>query len=125
VPLSAETLDNWFTFHAPTEEQKPKYKAITDAEKQIASRFSGVDFSHDDVNRVLREFVELIDSLAPDSADKTAAIRYVRLARNALNESIVLRGKDEATSKWCRRIAVEELRKARWSANSAIACGGK
>lgn len=136
MSLTTDQLDNWFTYHPPTDEQKPKYAAIRDAELRCRDLEKHGTVTHDRVNATLRDFVGVIDAHAPDSADKTAAIRCVRIARNALNEALVLcdivanaaapslRGQaavidvllDEAGRQLCL---------ARWQANSAIACGGK
>jgi hypothetical protein len=129
MPLSAHDLDVLFTYHPPTDEQKPKYAAITEKERSLRDRWDAVEpgtVTHDDINRELREFVELIDTHCPDSADKAAAIRCVRVARNGLNEALVLWSKDQPfEAQWCWDIAFAELRKARWQANSAIALFGK
>lgn len=50
-------IDNWFTYHAPSADQVPKYEAI---------RAHG------------REFAHVINNLVPDSADKTHALRTLR-----------------------------------------------
>ena len=54
-------------------------------------------------------------------ADKTAAIRCIRLARNAANEGVTAGGGARAR---LFALAATELQKARWQACSAIACGG-
>lgn len=129
MPLSPEQLDNWFTYHAPTEETAPKYAAIRAAE--IGCALDIDDAIADDcdrsirfnrINAATRRFAEVIDANAPDSADKSAAIRCVRLARNAANEAIVA---DEDHAADCRVICAQNLAAARWQANSAIACGGQ
>jgi hypothetical protein len=130
MPFTKDQLDNWFTYHPPTDETAPKYDAVRrgqlDADFGIAISVA-VDSPDPDavrygnINAVTRNFAEIIDANAPDSADKTAAIRCVRLARNAANEAV-------ANPKGAPRlaaIAATELQKARWQANSAIACGGK
>jgi hypothetical protein len=146
MPLTAEQLDNHFSYHAPTEETAPKYAAIRKAEEdchvtighlfskgpngpqvwdpeQVAVVLLGGNkaLGYAEVNRATRTLVEVIDQNAPDSADKSAAIRCVRLARNALNEAIATNNYPESL----RTCAHENLRMARWQANSAVACGGK
>jgi hypothetical protein len=78
-------------------------------------------------------FVTLINELCPSSADSSAAIRCVRLARNAYNEYLceVIRHLQGRTSPhpvslehW-KQVAWEKLTEARWQASAAIACGGK
>jgi len=130
MPLSTEQLDNWFTYHAPTDETTPKYAAVRKGRLDAGLTLLActapdcVDSNHirhESINDALRDFVMVIDANAPDSADKTAAIRCVRLARNAANEAV-------ATPTDSRRlvdIALLEIQKAVWQANSAIACGGK
>jgi len=130
--MTEEQKNNWFRYHEPTEETKPKYAAIRAAENEChavtASLLVVVKHSTEDYNRVndtLRTFAEVIDANAPDSVDKTAAIRCIRIARNCLNELVAasilgfpvrIRLGEEAT---------KQLLFARFQANSAIACGGK
>jgi hypothetical protein len=134
MPISAEQLDAWFTYHPPTEEQKPKYAALRVAFAEaslpgVALLNEGTLATHDEVNRRSRALVETIDALVPESADRTAAIRCVRLARNAFNEAIVqARGEDGAQAWLVHDLVTEgnrQLRLARWQANSAIALEGK
>lgn len=70
--MDVSTLQNWFTYHSPTEEQIPKYKAIRDA---------GLSLAH------------VINDSMPDCADKTAAIRKVREAVMTANQGIACGGK--------------------------------
>jgi hypothetical protein len=144
MPLTSDQLDNWFTYHPPTNEQSPKYGAIRLAEQEVHSVFGGlrsrlalaregvnVDANQltiddcDKVNAVTRALVEAIDANAPDSADKTAAIRCVRLARNGANEWIMSNVSGYPLHVDSLALATAELVKARWQANSAIACGGR
>lgn len=139
MPLTAEQLDNYFTYHPPTEETAPKYAAIRAAEEacHVSIAFAkkrkvcsdegipadaGVVDLYAEINRRTRCYAEVIDASAPDSADKAAAIRCVRLARNAANEAVTLNLLGDAFL-WTQ--AQEQLRLARFQANSAIACGGK
>jgi len=71
MPITQEHLENWFTYHSPTEEQLPKYKAIRDAGKQ---------------------FAEVIVANTPASADQTAAVRKIREAVMTANQSIACGG---------------------------------
>jgi hypothetical protein len=112
MPISAEQLDAWFTYHPPTEEQKPKYAALRVAFAEaslpgVALLNEGTLATHDEVNRRSR----------------------VRLARNAFNEAIVqARGEDGAQAWLVHDLVTEgnrQLRLARWQANSAIALEGK
>lgn len=70
--IPQEQLDNWFTYHSPTPDQLPKYKAIRDAGKTFAAE---------------------IVSNAPDCADTTAAVRKVREAVMTANQAIACGGK--------------------------------
>lgn len=135
MPSSQEQLDNWFTYHPPTGDQASIYAEIRAAEAQAAQVIvvilndgDSALANHDNVNAGCRHFAEQIDIFCPDSADKSAAIRCVRLARNALNDALVLKNRAESVTAdvvaLCRG-AEEQLRAARWQANSAIACGGK
>jgi hypothetical protein len=132
MPLSAAQLDAYFTYHAPTEEQKPKYANITSARDACATKLAGAFVSYqstgknatyfDVVNKATREFAEVIDANAPVSADTTAAIRCVRLARNAANQALT----EPVNSLVVFAAIVDaELFKAQWQANSAIALEGK
>jgi hypothetical protein len=132
MPMTKEQRDNWFVYHAPTEETAPKYKAIREKERNVHLSITQGFYEnlvgaalYDLINKECQSLAVLIDELAPDSADKSAAIRCVRLARNAYNEAAT--PVDGATNKnrtWLIGIAEAELVKARWQANSAIACGG-
>lgn len=131
--MTPDQLDNWFTYHKPTPETAPKYQAIRDAEfecHKLAGSYTMGDYfaSREDcdvVNATLRAFAEVIDANAPDSADKTAAIRCVRLARNALNEHIMSCVLGFPVHVNMLAEASRQLVLARFQANSAIACGGK
>jgi hypothetical protein len=61
------TIDNWFTYHAPTPEQLVQYREIRTAAKI---------------------FAETINRHVPGGADKTAAIRKVREATMTANAAI-------------------------------------
>lgn len=128
-----------------------KYAAIRDAEAAMHNAiFNAVYFLreglkrpdstmdltlaslHSGINATTRAFLVVIDTTAPDSADKTAAIRCARLARNAANEAIQTcqREGDTPIHRWTtvdvlEQMAHTEVTKARWQACSAIACGGK
>ena len=65
-------IDNWFSYHAPTEAQGEFYVQIRNA---------------------ARDFARVIVSLTPPSADQTAAIRKVREAVMTANAAIACGGK--------------------------------
>ena len=122
-----------FIYHAPNEDTAPRYAAIRAAEDAChdvvgsltMAEYTATAADYTRVNSVLRVFAETIDSNAPDSADKTAAYRCVRLARNALNEHIAASMGNFPTRINCLAEATRQLVLARWQANSAVACGGK
>lgn len=128
--------DAWFTYHAPTDETAPKYAAIRAAENAVLlditqTVYENVDVVelHNQINRSTRRFAETIDEMAPDCADKTAAIRCVRLARNLFNEYAAQAALPQAQQTWSDvrvlfSVASVELLKARMQACSAIACAG-
>lgn len=112
----------------------PKYEAIRKAEhacwvsiQQGIYENLGLPQLYTLINEECKMFAVTIDNLAPDSADKAAAIRCVRLARNAFNECVTVPTNQDGKRDhlpWLFTVAQVELVKARWQANSAIACGG-
>ncbi len=62
-----EELDNWFTYHPPTEEQENRYVLLRDK---------------------FRELAYLILQETPACADQTAALRQLRECSMAVNQSI-------------------------------------
>lgn len=69
--ISKAMLENYFTYHSPTPEQLPKYKAIREA---------------------ALAFAEVVVANTPSSADQTAAVRKVREAVMTANQSIACGG---------------------------------
>lgn len=131
--MTQEQLDNWFVYHAPTAETTPKYEAIRKAQAEASrviynSRYDAGVVAYEAINDACKAFAIVIDENAPDSADKTAAIRCVRLARNAANEAVappVGSPARAANEEVLSTMAEAELLKARWQACAAIALGGK
>ena len=72
MTIQKEQLENWFTYHSPTDEQLPKYKAIREAGLAFAT---------------------VIVENTPISADQTAAIQKIREAVMTANASIACGGK--------------------------------
>lgn len=70
--VTKETLDNWFTYHAPEPGQVEKYGSIRDA---------------------ARVFAEVVAENTPPSADQSAALRLIREAVMTANASIACGGK--------------------------------
>ena len=60
-------IDNWFVYHAPTDGQIPKYQKLREAGRLV---------------------VLVMMEVCPPSADRTAAIRYIRQAIWTANASI-------------------------------------
>ena len=71
MTITNDQLENWFTYHSPTPDQLPKYQAIREAGKALAS---------------------VILANTPPSADQTDAIRKVREACMTANASIACGG---------------------------------
>ena len=69
--ITLAELDNWFTYHAPTDDDKVAYEAIRNAGKLLASTI-------------------LVNT--PASADQSAAIRKVREAVMTANAAIACKG---------------------------------
>jgi hypothetical protein len=159
MPLTSVQLDAWFTNAPPTEAQRVKHAAIDEVYKRVEATiakqlvnlgkgprhrlFEVEDHIRDEaleaISRAFRELAEVIDTHAPDSADKTAAFRCLRLSRSATNDLLVGThamalleraglSTDAApiTEKWALQlidIVFVELAKARWQAVDAIAAG--
>lgn len=66
-----ECIDNWFTYHAPSQEQIPKYGELRQAGKTLA---------------------ETIVRLCPMGADTMDAVRKVREAIMTANAAIACNG---------------------------------
>lgn len=60
-------IENWFTYHSPTESQAVRYQKIRDAAKYLA---------------------QTIDECCPDCADKTATFRQLRETVMSANQAI-------------------------------------
>lgn len=70
--IDQATIDNWFTYHPPTDEHtKAAYQAI----RQMAHGFA-----------------DLCNAVVPDCADKTAAFRDLRNCVMAMNLAIACNG---------------------------------
>lgn len=126
----------WFKYHPPTDETRPKYAAIRDAESAFVAAVTAAAYEnlstsalYEEISRQALRMADTIDANAPDCADKTAAIRCVRLARNFFNEWATQRALPAEQWSWhdIRVLFAAgelELCKARMQANAAIACGG-
>lgn len=78
-----------------------------------------------EVTRVMRELAEAINDNAPESADKSAAIRNVRLAREALNDLLSQVGTGSVVVGPAYEDARRNITEARRNANAAIALEGR
>lgn len=72
VPIGMEEIENWFTYHPPTEVDQVAFVAIRNAAKELA---------------------KVIVNCTPPSADQTAAIRKLREAVMTANAAIACQGK--------------------------------
>lgn len=72
MPITLDDVENWFTYHKPTDDQLPKYQKIRDAAKV---------------------FAKAIVENTPPSADQTVAVRKVREAVMVANQSIACGGR--------------------------------
>ncbi len=70
--IGLEEIDNWFTYHEPTEADRVAYVAIREKAKELAK-------------------VILVNT--PPSADQTSAIRKLRECVWVANSSIACQGK--------------------------------
>jgi hypothetical protein len=70
--MDISTIENWFTYHAPSPDQLVAYEKLRSSAK---------------------DFAKAINDLVPDSPDKTAAIRKVREAVMTANAAIACGGK--------------------------------
>lgn len=130
--LTKSQLDHWFTYHPPTPETTPKYAAInavfTEARNTIVAHFEAptVPVGFEVINDAAKAFVVVIDETCPDCDDKKAAVEWVRLARHAANEARLSVCQSGGSAPWVEMEKEAEmcLFRARWKANSAIACGG-
>ena len=67
MAITQDQLNNWFTYHSPSQDQTTRYLAIREAGKSLA---------------------EVIVANSPDCADTTAAVRKVREAVMTANQAI-------------------------------------
>lgn len=76
--MDAKLIDHWFTYQPPTPEQIPKYIELREK---------------------AREYAHAINRLVPDGADKTAALRQLRLTNMAANTALAchLEPEDDST----------------------------
>lgn len=129
TPLQREA---WFVYHAPTAETKPKYEQIRACETTVYNRVLDAEYYmsspdlHSAINEECLRFADLVMALAPDCEDRATAIEHIRMARHAFNEWAVVVRRDPSKPRDNKFLEMgkDELVKARWKSNSAIACGG-
>ena len=122
-------IDNWFAaMTADTEAAR----AIRDSANQVIDTMTwawGDDGAKhpevvDKIGQACKHLALVIDEHAPDSADKIAAIRCVRIAAACAFDALWL-VQDGTPDPYVEEQARANARAARWQANSAIACNGK
>lgn len=67
MAILQKDIDNWFTYHAPTQDQLVAYN---------------------DIRQAAKIYAETVNKHVPDSADKTAAIRKIRESVMAANLAV-------------------------------------
>lgn len=139
APEPAKSIyDDLFTWHPPSEAQKEAYGKLQMAflavlevgkrvvrEQEYTQRAPQASF--DDFTGACKGYALLIEELCPSSADRTAAIRCLRLARNAMNDILCgARHFPHGISQEPFMVIFEtELIKCRYQANASIALGGR
>ena len=147
-----ELLAHWFTFTPPVNEaDKDRHVKIRDAETVCAEAVSVAIQAGDfpAITTATFAFATVINEQAPESVDKTAAIRCVRIARMAANEAVLFARKADAgfnelrsvddpgglrriaaqdheqAANQCGGLALQHLTLARYQASASVALGGK
>lgn len=69
--ITDQQLNNWFSYHPPTDEQRTKYVLIRDKARELAA---------------------VIVANTPSSADQTAALRKLRESVMTANAAIACNG---------------------------------
>lgn len=122
-----------FIYHPPTDEQKVLYARLakahadtTDGLLRVLSIAEGSEGPvtqkhYEEFTNTCENYYNVIMEVCPASADRTAAIRCLRLARNAVNDVLRLSGDRSAYFS----LAGIELIKCRYQANASIALEGK
>jgi hypothetical protein len=121
--LTTAEIEHMFTYHPPSTEQQAKYAAISAAVAHGSALINSLQWCTKPVkteafariNDITKAIATTMCEHCPPSADLSAAIRCVRLVRNACNA--YARTPEAAFL----ITATQELIKAKWQANSAIA----
>ena len=130
---SLARIKKLFTWQKPSPAKITKYGSIK-GKWNLVWVALGSNGDYQSVNGACSQLVTSMCYLAPESGDLSAAIRHVRLARNAFNAQAHLTEKvraggqltdDEAFQvAYGVRMAKEDLLRAKWSVNAAIALNG-
>lgn len=137
--FSPPDSDDW-TYHAPTDETAPRYAAIDQAAQVCGQQMLQVLATPDrcaaasafaTITEAGRAFALVIGECAPDSADKSAAMRSLRLARMRANRAVLLcrrAGSADpalvaATMQAYAASVLDLIEEASMQANAAIAIG--
>jgi hypothetical protein len=120
--MNREELVSRFTYHPPDTKEK---KAVHDAVNAVFSNISSVTSKPADVlslgftesNKLFLDAALALNEIVPDSADKSAAVRNLQLARNFVNLAISER------SRFYVKRANEYLLLAKFESNAAVAIG--
>lgn len=125
--ISPELLKAYFTYHAPTDETRPKYRAIEAARRRFYDRVMKDLLFADDLlaqtkAACIREeallFAEAINEQCPVCSDTALAIHHLRMAVAGINQIIFQA--QSAPVLW-----EVELSRCLVIANRAIALGGR
>ncbi len=131
TPIEEAEMDRLFTYHPPTDEKAARHKAVNDAAAELSLAVVYVASVLDPYKQPQATQAELFGIIGtktrtlyraimdncPGSADRSAALRCVRLVRNELNGWVTGGGAGLSS----RAMLKYEIRKARYQANSAIA----
>ena len=109
-----ETLAHLFTYRQPTDITGPKFKRIRAAAASALAAIGAQDF--ETITGVISTLYRAIYEEAPASADRTASLRCVQLARNAMNDLACGNRKIDYHT-----LAAQQIELARYQANTAIA----
>ena len=118
-------ITDTFTYIAPNDDTAARHQRIRLAEGECAvelaehihSHHAKLSYRYELISAACKRFHDELVAVCPPSADLSAAIRCVRLARMAANEAVAV---PHARSR-CAQIAEEQLTLARWQACAAVA----
>ena len=130
MAFSEKQMDDWFRYHQPGPKAQALHADVTQGADSLWAilhqviRLDGPKPARfEAAGKAIRDYADILNAACPDGADKSAAMRSLRLARNATNEAIAIRTKEDGIWLMHERMALMEITKARWQANAAIAIG--